>query len=459
MEPNPNSIVSDRRRLQAVSELDFESSGRHQALDDLAELVAEVLDVPTVLVSIVDRDVQRMPGAAGLPEPLATTRELPLASSLCTTVVESSTALVIYDAANDPRVAHHPSLRGLGVAAYLGVPIGQNDAGPLGTLCAIDERPRSWTPRDLRLLRSLAVAADTLLAARRGQHSSGSHDRVFRSFVGAVTHPIVIADAEGRVTHANDAARACLGRETVGDPWDPGPGSDIMQADGKTPYAHGEDPLARALRGEATRGERVRWAPSTAWFDVTALPVRDDAGQTIGAISFWHDVTGPHAMQEKLSALADGDELTGLRNRRSFLSTADEMLGLARRRRMRATLVVVDLDGLKPINDQHGHEGGDDAIRGLASVVSAALPEGAAVGRLSGDEIACLWVHPEPNAEASVRTRLISSLADYNRTPARRIRLAISVGAAVQGPDEVATLDELLRNADAARITEKRAKR
>ena len=63
-----------------------------------------MLDVPLVMVSIIDGERQRVPGASGLPDPFAATREVPFELSLCVRVVESATALVIYDAANDEAI-------------------------------------------------------------------------------------------------------------------------------------------------------------------------------------------------------------------------------------------------------------------------------------------------------------------------------------------------------------------
>ena len=459
MDQLPPSVVSDRRRLQAVSELELSDSARNPELDDLAELVAEVLDVPVALVSILEVDRQRVPGASGLPEPFASCREVPIRFSLCARVIESAASLVIHDAANDPRVAQHPAIATLGIGAYLGVPIGRSDNGPLGTLCVMDDKKRSWTPRELRLLQSLAGSADSILAARRGQYSMGSFDRVFRGFVAAVPDPVVVTDGEGAVTHQNDAARACLGADLTGAGWQKTLSALMLQADGVTPYAPGEDPLARAIRGETTRGERVRWGSSDAWYEITAQPVREHGGRLIGAVSLWKNVTAEQVAQQRLAILADRDDLTGLGNRRAFLANAEAALPLARRRRQSATLLLADVDGLKPINDQLGHEGGDDAIRGAADVLRAALPRGTLLARLSGDEIVALLLHAEEGAVPLAREQIGVALARWNERQGRRFRLSLSVGHDSAGPDEATTLDELLRNADAAMETEKRAKR
>ncbi len=143
-------------RLRAVAAALAEPGAT--ALDALVGAVAELLEVPVVLVSLVDDSGQRFPGMCGLPEPWATERGTPLTHSFCQNVVASSAPLVVTDAREDPRVWDNPAIRDLDVVAYAGVPLVDDGGHTLGSLCAIDSRPRSWTPDDLAVLSGLVAA-------------------------------------------------------------------------------------------------------------------------------------------------------------------------------------------------------------------------------------------------------------------------------------------------------------
>jgi GAF domain-containing protein len=132
-----------------------------EPFDRLARLAARVLDVPTSLVTIVEEDRQRFPGQAGLQEPWATRRETPLSYSFCKHVVAARAPVEITDARQDDRVRDNPAIPELGIVAYLGVPLASPDGTVLGSVCAMDERPRAWTADDRDLLTDVCAAAAT----------------------------------------------------------------------------------------------------------------------------------------------------------------------------------------------------------------------------------------------------------------------------------------------------------
>ncbi len=91
-----------------------------------------------------------------------------------------------------------------------------------------------------------------------------------------------------------------------------------------------------------------------------------------------------------MSDIAYHDDLTGLENRRSFLMAAEHRMALARRVGCPLGLIYVDLDGLKAINDSHGHEAGDRAIQLLATAIKMTIRESDLAARMGGDEFAIL---------------------------------------------------------------------
>ncbi|MGY2080118.1 SpoIIE family protein phosphatase [Modestobacter sp. SYSU DS0657] len=139
------------------------------AFERFARLVRRQLDVPVALVTLVSADQQVFPGAAGLPEPWQTTRCTPLSHSFCQHVVRSGAPLVITDARTDPLVADNLAIPDLHVIAYAGVPLTDADGVVVGSLCAIDSRPRTWTDDDLAVLTDLAEACSSQLQLQAAQ--------------------------------------------------------------------------------------------------------------------------------------------------------------------------------------------------------------------------------------------------------------------------------------------------
>lgn len=154
MHPPPGSLESSER-LEALRELGLTRESDPD-MERYAERVREALGVPVSLVSLVDSEQQVFPGMCGLPSPWAELRATPLSHSFCQHVVASGEPLIIRDARTEPLVQDNLAVSELGVIAYAGMPLTDDDGNVLGSLCAIDTEPRDWTPADLQLLADLA---------------------------------------------------------------------------------------------------------------------------------------------------------------------------------------------------------------------------------------------------------------------------------------------------------------
>src|SRR5829696_454773 len=161
------SPIAAPERLQALQKTGLLDSPAEEPFDRLTQLVCRVLDVPVSLVSLVDSDRQFFKSQHGLPEPWSQVRETPLTHSFCQHVVIRGEALVIEDAASDPVVCDNLAIRDLGVVAYLGVPLTTPEGHILGSLCAIDSKPRKWTHDDLLTLQDIAHAVMGEISLRR----------------------------------------------------------------------------------------------------------------------------------------------------------------------------------------------------------------------------------------------------------------------------------------------------
>jgi diguanylate cyclase (GGDEF)-like protein len=166
-----------------------------------------------------------------------------------------------------------------------------------------------------------------------------------------------------------------------------------------------------------------------------------------------------HRLLAALRSLSLIDSLTDLYNRRGFDDLGEQYLKLALRSSRPVSLIYLDIDRFKTINDTLGHHVGDRALLCVADTLRDTFRRSDIVARMSGDEFAVLaFETSEANAEMIVE-RLRTRFADLNETTRERFQLSVSIGLARHEGDGVTELDELLRRADSAMYEEKRNKR
>ena len=161
---------------------------------------------------------------------------------------------------------------------------------------------------------------------------------------------------------------------------------------------------------------------------------------------------------ELLEELSRTDELTQLFNRRAFSEEVGLRLRALRRASRKASLLFIDLDNFKRVNDVHGHKRGDEALIFLAQLLTSTSRVGDIVARLGGDEFA-MWLEDTDEAGASAKaTSLLEAakaLKQFSGDPDHS--LGLSVGVAVTDPSSAEPLDVLVTRADEAMYRAKRA--
>ncbi len=177
--------------------------------------------------------------------------------------------------------------------------------------------------------------------------------------------------------------------------------------------------------------------------------------ELIGAAMF-------HAVKfgaDQLFRQATRDGLTGLANRSLFLDRLRHGLAAAKRAGRRLGVLMLDMDGLKPINDRHGHRAGDLALREIAARMAAEARQSDTVARLGGDEFAVVLTVVQDRGCAELVARRISECcAAPLAFDGRPLPLGASAGVAVY-PEDGETPEVLLEKADQAMYAAKRAKK
>jgi serine phosphatase RsbU (regulator of sigma subunit) len=157
--------VDEQDRLAAVRRTGLDAMA-DPLFDWFADMVRGDLGVPVALVSLIGSDRQFFPGEQGLGQPWAAQRQTPLSHSFCQHVVAAAEPLVVTDARGDARVRDNLAVDALGVVAYAGMPLIDDDGHVLGSLCAIDHQPRQWSEHELQRLAELAAGCSQALRMR-----------------------------------------------------------------------------------------------------------------------------------------------------------------------------------------------------------------------------------------------------------------------------------------------------
>jgi two-component system, cell cycle response regulator len=157
-----------------------------------------------------------------------------------------------------------------------------------------------------------------------------------------------------------------------------------------------------------------------------------------------------HRIRDNLRRAALTDELTGLRNRRSFVSQLEHLLEVATRRRQSFTLLFVDIDAMKSINDSEGHHEGDRALVDTARLLEETCRSSDLAARIGGDEFCVLLTDASDGAAKTFIIRLQEAVDEHNRCAARPFDLSLSVGMTAFDPDNPGSMEELMKGADEA---------
>lgn len=187
----------------------------------------------------------------------------------------------------------------------------------------------------------------------------------------------------------------------------------------------------------------IRWVWSQTW------PVRNEAGAVIHHVGVAKDVTERKAYQEQIERLAYTDALTGLPNRRCLYSLGDAALAGANGTLGKASLLYLDLNRFKAINDTLGHDAGDSVLVQVAARLTTCIGPGETLARLGGDEFAVLLPSGDVTRAQTVAEQMLLQLAQPLDLYGQWVHIGGSIGIAVSNPDAL-TFTSLLMQADIA---------
>ena len=302
----------------------------------------------------------------------------------------------------------------------------------------------------LGVLGAIVALAMGLLLRQTGLQRSAR----FRSLVHNASDLITVIDGDGRIRYQSPSIRRFLGREPAAVA-----GTDYLELVGTADRPHVKailDDLARSAEDTAMLEYRVVHVDGSTRY-VESIVSDLLADPTVrGLVLNTRDVSDRKTLEEELARQAFHDSLTGLSNRAVFRDRVEHGLARAARFGDALTVLLLDLDGFKTINDSLGHDAGDELLVAVASRLVVCSRSADTVARLGGDEFAILLEDEQDEGRAAlVAERLLRELSAPFEVRGRQVFVRASVGIAVSDPLDVT--DTLIRNADTAMYAAKAA--
>jgi diguanylate cyclase (GGDEF)-like protein/PAS domain S-box-containing protein len=321
---------------------------------------------------------------------------------------------------------------------------------------AISAEPGGFPNWLLWIALAIAIAVGAALSisrmsARRQLGALRETEARYRQLLALVPDAVIV-HARGTVLFTNPAVADLLGlpseQEIVGKPV-----ADFVHPDSRAAFAEvsGDRAMVATDRAPRVRAQMLNANGSVVDVEVASSPCvyHDRPAMVLLA----RDITAQLRYERDLHALALVDELTGLQNRRAFTLFAEQELARARRHGRTPVLVFADLDGLKQINDKHGHSAGDHAIRLVANALRSIFRETDIVARWSGDEFVAMMVDGGDESAQAIGARLDAAIASQS-SPGLPYVVTASVGASPLDP--ALPLRDAMERADAELYSQKK---
>lgn len=376
----PKWPIPDREAERLAELIGYHiSSVSESDLNRIVELASDLLDVPIALINLAYDNHMQVKARIGI-DAETVPREL----AFCSHTILSDDGFVVPDLRNDERFRQNKLVTGaLQARFYAGVPLRTESGFNIGTLCVLDTEVRDpLTPKQLRLMKRLAELVVDRLELRRLQRT----DIITSKFVNATSESFLCVGDDGIITYWNTAAERMFGlsqEAAMGKP------IEIIVPD-RFRGAHAVG-FGRVAKGGTSKlaGRPVELVAQRANGDEFPVELlisvwEHEGRRGMGAIV--RDLSTRKQNERRLDFLAHYDQLTGLLNRYYFCELVDEAIISGQQ----ASLLLIDIDGFRAVNDAYGHDRGDTLLQSFAIRVTACLDPGMHFARMGGDDFAVL---------------------------------------------------------------------
>lgn len=454
--------LNEEARLAALYELELLDTPDEPAFDRITRLVTQLLNVPISTITLIDAKRQWFKSRRGVE-----TRETGRDVAFCAYTVMASEPLIVEDARQDPRFANNPLVidpKGEGVRFYAGIPLCTSTGLALGSLCAIDRKPRVLRDQELAALKDLAAIVTDEIRLRERLVRESKNAQASKRALNEL-HRSMECQIERRTNELNliieSAYDAYISIDTQGIILDWNRAAELMF--GWPRKAALARPITQLLlpKGLPAESDQAPIMHSARRKDGSDLPVEIRIKKLIidgreRRSLFIHDITERQQLERLRDQQAREDVLTKLPNRRALDERLPEAMARTRRTQKPLAVLFLDLDGFKAINDTHGHAMGDELLRAIAKRLVKTVRETDYIARWAGDEFVLLLEGSEPTAIEPLAKKLVDVIEAPFAAGQAVLTVSASIGVAMHLPASAETASELLKRADVAMYDAKR---
>ncbi len=448
---------NEESRLAALREIKIVGTEPSFEFDAIAQLACSIFGCPIALVSFVEEDFQWFKASRGM-ESNSTPREF----AFCNYTIAAGDVVVVGDARRDKRFKANPYVTGEPqIRFYAGCPISIDGENNLGTLCIIDRKPRRFSVRRKEQLRQLARVVEGLVRAHQTEN---------RAIAAAAVSREQTRTAERRnrlllqIEQLASIGAWQFDLETRQLTWSDEifrlhdlPIGDLPDLERALDFYPGETRgmVMGHLENTIATGE-----PYTFESDFVTAKGRKKRVRSMGEVEFkdgkparligvFEDVTDRYEVEQRLWKLAYMDPLAGIANRTHFQQHFESRIAEAARSVDQFSLILLDLDGFKEVNDTMGHHAGDEVIKAVAARISAIAGNKAFCARLGGDEFAILTAAKAVGGGKKLAERILTVVRKPIQIGEQQAFVSGSIGIA-RYPVDATTSSGLLKCADMA---------
>jgi diguanylate cyclase (GGDEF)-like protein/PAS domain S-box-containing protein len=471
---NVRRTESEAASLRAIWTRELLDSQPELECEELVQLSAGICGTSVGLVTLLDERHQWFRASEHLK-----LGETPREIAFCAHAIRQTELFLVKDALMDARFADNPLVTSdPAIRFFAGVALFTSEGEPLGTLSVVDMAPRILGPEQSNALevlgRQVAVRLESMVQRKAFAELTAEKDRVavnlrvseelFRAFMNASPFLSYIKDAAGRLLFYN---RAFAQRFGVSEYAWLGRTDEQLWSRKLTKSVRTHDLEVMAGGKMVETEEHIRNSDGT----VSSLrsfkfPCHDSAGNVLlagVAVDISEEVAHQIELEryhreleeanDQLRKLAVTDELTGLRNRRSFEERLVMEFSMARRRKRELSVLLIDVDNFKTINDRWGHAAGDEVLRRLGTILRTTVRLPDLPARYGGEEFVVLLPESGEESAMGLARRVMQRVAaeDWDNEP-----LTISVGMAAMN-ESLESGYQLVELADEALYAAKRA--
>ena len=271
--------------------------------------------------------------------------------------------------------------------------------------------------------------------------------------LNSIGDAVVSTDVSGRVTYLNLVAEDLTGwsqLEAAGHPLE-----EVLQIIDGTTRQVMQNPTTLTIRDDKVgtlppNCVLIRRDGVEAAIEDSTAPIHDSRGTVTGSVMVFHDVSMARAMTRKMTHLAQHDSLTDLPNRVLLNDRLREAIILSKRHKRELSVLFLDLDRFKHINDSLGHVVGDRLLQSVAQRLLSCVRSSDTVGRQGGDEfVVLLWEVRRAEDAAIAAAKILEALRKPHLIDAHELHITASIGI-VTYPEDGTDVETLMKKADLA---------